>query len=106
MGPQFEAAASKRTDLTLIRIDIKDWSSPVAQQFAIQSLPNLIMYNPEGEVVKRGRNSVGHELLPNAIPDGGDEGGASIGSWLIVIPALAVFALLLFVLTKAMGPRR
>ena len=108
MGPQFEAAAKKRSDLTLVRVDINNWDSAVARQFSIQSLPNLILYNPQGEVLKRGRASVGHELLPAQISDGGDEspGFGNFNAWIIVIPALGGFLLLLFVLTKALGPKR
>ena len=107
MGPQFEAAAKKRSDLTLVRVDINNWDSAVARQFAIQSLPNLILYNPQGEVLKRGRAAVGHELMPAQIADGSDESsGGDFNGWLIVIPALAGFLLLLFVLTKALGPKR
>jgi len=39
-----EALASSRTDLRLRRIDVKKWSSPVALQHVIKSLPALVLY--------------------------------------------------------------
>lgn len=45
----------KAKDLYLRKIDIKSWDSDVAQQHNIRSLPHLILYGPEGQVLKTGR---------------------------------------------------
>lgn len=43
MGPQVEALAQQK-NVRLRKIDIASWSSPVAKQFGIRSIPALWLY--------------------------------------------------------------
>lgn len=44
MGPQLEALAKQNSKVRLRKIDVKSWSSPVAQQHGVNSLPHLVLY--------------------------------------------------------------
>jgi hypothetical protein len=86
------------------RIDVKDWRSPVAQQFSIQSLPRLMIYNPEGAIVKQGYDL---SLLDDPTsPGGGDGGGGGASVGMVGIGILALVAIGLFALTKILGPKK
>ena len=39
-----EALVNQRSDLRLVRIDIRTWDSPVATQFGIRVLPTVWLY--------------------------------------------------------------
>ncbi len=45
MKPQLEALLEEHKDLTLLRIDIDHWGSPVALQHGIMSLPHIELYD-------------------------------------------------------------
>jgi thioredoxin-like negative regulator of GroEL len=44
MKSQLEAFANHRNDMRLQLIDIRNWDSPVAQQFAIDRLPTVWLF--------------------------------------------------------------
>jgi thiol-disulfide isomerase/thioredoxin len=53
-----------RTDLAVVKVDINrpdvkkiDWSSPVAQQFKLQSIPHFKVYGPDGKLVAEGNDA-------------------------------------------------
>jgi len=77
----------------LRRIDISNWKSPVAQQYHIQSIPHLIVYNPDGKRVNEGLFSL----------DGPLEGGVSYASWILI--GLGSIILIFYVLSKISSKR-
>lgn len=46
----------KSRDLSLRKIDVKSWTSPVAKQHRIRSLPHFILYDPSGKKIAAGFN--------------------------------------------------
>jgi thiol-disulfide isomerase/thioredoxin len=55
LSPALERLAAARTDRLAIRkVDIVDWTMPVARQHGIESLPFLVLYDPEGRRVAQG----------------------------------------------------
>lgn len=54
VGPALERLAERRTDLAIRKVDIVDWTMPVAAQYKIESLPYLIVYDPEGRRMAEG----------------------------------------------------
>ena len=56
LGPRLASLHEKRTDLAVVKVDINrpgihgiDWKSPVAQEFALHSIPHLSVYGPDGK---------------------------------------------------------
>jgi thioredoxin 1 len=47
-------AADHAGDLAVRKIDIVSWSSPVAGQYRLRSIPHLKLFNPEGEMLAQG----------------------------------------------------
>ena len=47
MGPRLEAHVAKRGNLRLLKIDIDQWGSPVAEQYRIRRLPTIWLYDGE-----------------------------------------------------------
>jgi thioredoxin 1 len=45
LEPRLEAAIRERGNVRLRRVNIADWSSPVARQFGIQSIPQLWLHD-------------------------------------------------------------
>ena len=55
IGPALERLAERRPDAVALRkIDIVDWTMPVATQHRIESLPYLVLYDREGRRVTQG----------------------------------------------------
>ena len=57
MGPQVEALAQEFKDLTAIKVDIKKWQSPVANQFKLRSIPAFAVYGKDGELKHEGKEA-------------------------------------------------
>ena len=57
MGPQLEALAKQRTDLHLRVVDVQSWTSPVAQQYGVDHLPWLWLYE-DGKLVTQDNGAV------------------------------------------------
>lgn len=62
LGPIIESLVEGREDLALVKVDINrpgvqgiDWNSPVAQKFALRSIPYLRVYGPDGTMQAEGR---------------------------------------------------
>jgi len=51
LSPHLEEIAAKDPNIALVKIDIINWSSPVAKQFAINSIPRVEVYNPSRNLV-------------------------------------------------------
>lgn len=98
-GPKFEAAIRKRSDMVLRRIDINSAESDVAHQYKLEAIPELIIFDPQGNVYKRGFERAGHFILPNEFPDDGTDGGG-VNPVLFLALGSAVFLGGLFVLTR------
>ncbi len=61
IGPYMENLAETRDDIVLVTVDINrpgvqgiDWSSPVAQQFGLRSIPHFKIYGPDGNMQAEG----------------------------------------------------
>jgi thioredoxin 1 len=61
IAPYLEQLVDSRDDLFLVKVDINrpdqkgiDWASPTAQQFKLQSIPALAVYDGEGKLVAEG----------------------------------------------------
>jgi len=54
IGPALERLAGRRSDLAVRKVDIVDWTMPVAAQYKIVSLPYLVLYDPAGRPMAEG----------------------------------------------------
>ena len=55
LGPALERLAEKAPDRLAIRkVDIVDWTEPVARQYGVESLPYLFVYDDRGQRVGEG----------------------------------------------------
>jgi thiol-disulfide isomerase/thioredoxin len=82
LGPALERLAAAETGrLALRKVDIVDWTMPVVDQYGIESLPHLMLYDPEGR-----RIADGDAVFPSLLTIFGEaarevgEAGAAIGS--------------------------
>lgn len=62
ISPLLTELGRKRPDLAVIRVDINrkgvegiDWSSPVARQYGLRSIPHFQIYDGEGNLVQEGQ---------------------------------------------------
>ena len=51
LAPQLEKLAARDPDIALVKINIIDWRSPVAKQFAITAIPRVQVYDPWGKLI-------------------------------------------------------
>jgi thiol-disulfide isomerase/thioredoxin len=61
MSPLLEQLGQKRSDLKVVKLDINrpetkgiDWQSPLAQQYALRSIPHFKIYDADGKLLKQG----------------------------------------------------
>ena len=55
IGPALERLAERRPDTVALRkVDIVDWTMPVATQHHIESLPYVVLYDREGRSIAQG----------------------------------------------------
>ena len=54
LSPALEELARTRKDVAIRKIDIVDWSHPVARQHGVQDLPYLRIYDPQGTLLAEG----------------------------------------------------
>ncbi|HLP46752.1 MAG TPA: thioredoxin family protein [Candidatus Kapabacteria bacterium] len=64
ISPELTKLAGKRKDIAVVKIDINrkniqgiDWSSPVAQQYQIRSIPHFIIYDSTGYRTQEGEEA-------------------------------------------------
>ena len=63
VGPAIERLAAKESGRLAVRkVDIVDWTMPVVEQYAIEALPHLMLYGPDGKRVADG-DAVYDELV-------------------------------------------
>ncbi|MCZ6696052.1 MAG: thioredoxin family protein [Acidobacteria bacterium] len=55
LSPALERLAANHPDALAIRkVDIVDWTQPVAEQYAVESLPHLLLFDQEGTLMASG----------------------------------------------------
>src|SRR5262249_61141215 len=55
LGPALEKLASKNPGRLAIRkVDIVDWTMPVAQQYGVEELPHLVLFGTDGRKIADG----------------------------------------------------
>jgi len=55
LSPVLERLAAHETSrLALRKVDIVDWTMPVAEQYGIEALPHLMLFDPEGKRIAEG----------------------------------------------------
>jgi thiol-disulfide isomerase/thioredoxin len=55
LGPAIERLAAKENQRLAVRkVDVVDWTMPVVDQYAIEALPHLMLYGPDGQRVADG----------------------------------------------------
>ena len=66
LAPLMAHLAEKRSDLAIIKVNINrmefvgiDWSSPLAQQYQIRSVPYFMIFSPQGKLLAQGREASG-----------------------------------------------
>lgn len=57
--PELRTLALENEDINVVQVDIVKWSSPVAEQYDLKSIPNLRVYLPDGTQVGKDGSSMG-----------------------------------------------
>lgn len=64
ISPQLDKLHKDREDVAVVKVDINrpdvkgiDWSSPVAAQHKIKSVPNFKVYGPDGKLMAEGKEA-------------------------------------------------
>jgi thiol-disulfide isomerase/thioredoxin len=62
VAPHLDKLHATRDDIVVVKVDINrpnfkgiDWSSPVAKQYELGSVPHFKVYSPEGKLVAEGK---------------------------------------------------
>ncbi|MEE8112179.1 MAG: thioredoxin domain-containing protein [Acidobacteriota bacterium] len=58
IGPQLDQIAGEYDWVAIRKIDVVDWSSDVARQFELTSLPYMVLYDPGGTMVASGDDAL------------------------------------------------
>lgn len=68
ISPFLDKLHARRADIVVVKVDINrpdvkgiDWSSPVAQQYGMRSIPHFKVYNPDGTL--RAEGDAARELV-------------------------------------------
>lgn len=56
LDPHLRQLANSKRDVYLRKIDIRGWSSDVAEQYSIRSIPSVWIVNPDGTLIARKLN--------------------------------------------------
>ena len=54
LEPGLEKFVKGSDDTVLLKVDIKDWQSPVSEQFSLKGIPHILIYNGQGELETSG----------------------------------------------------
>jgi thiol-disulfide isomerase/thioredoxin len=54
LAPRLEEMGRRHHELAIRKIDIVDWSHPVADQQGVHDLPYLRLYGPDGAMIREG----------------------------------------------------
>ena len=52
-----ETLTTKFPDLTLVKVDIKNWNSEVAKQYNLRGIPAFVIYGTNGKVAHTGQSA-------------------------------------------------
>ena len=64
-GPIMDRISAQRSDTVVMYVNIKEWGSPVATQYDINSIPHFKVYNNEGRLQVAGARDGGQWILDN-----------------------------------------
>ncbi len=72
LSPALEDLARRHPNLALRKIDIVDWSHPVAAQQGVTDLPYLRLYGPDGRLIREGEATLDdlRKLFAFGLPSG------------------------------------
>ena len=64
VSPKLDKLHATREDIVVVKVDINrpehkriDWQSPVARQYALNSVPSFKVYGPDGKLVAEGKEA-------------------------------------------------
>jgi len=58
IAPALEEMARRHREIAVRKIDIVDWSHPVAEQQGVRDLPFLRLYSPGGRLIREGEETL------------------------------------------------
>jgi thioredoxin 1 len=58
LSPLLETLASEDPDIVLVKVDIVNWNTPVAQQFGLKSIPNVRVFNKAKSQIGDGTSDI------------------------------------------------
>ena len=69
ISPLLAKLAKKRPDVAVLKVDINrkgvegiDWSSPIARQYKLSSIPHFQIYDGQGNLLKEGQEAYGEVM--------------------------------------------
>ena len=69
ISPLLDKLAKKRDDITVVKVNINrpgvrgiDWSSPVARQYGLRSIPHFKIFSKDGKLKMEGRSAYEYVL--------------------------------------------
>ena len=66
MSPSLEALDKDNNDIDILKVNIRDWESPVSKQYQIQGIPRFLIYDGKGKPVAEGKEVMWiQERLPS-----------------------------------------
>jgi len=98
LSPYLEDIAAAHEDLLALRkVDIVNWSSPVAGQYRIQAIPHLKLFDPQGRLVAEGDagrvlRALDQALGGGAMPVARSRRGPGAGMAVLVMVAVVAVA--------------
>lgn len=57
LAPMLEGLTQKNPRYVLLKVDIRDWKSPVALQYGLRSIPHLKIFDENGRLVAEGKEA-------------------------------------------------
>lgn len=60
LAPSLEAFVEGEKGVFLRKVNIQDWNTPICKQYAINSVPNLRVYGPDGKMLGKPSSSLGY----------------------------------------------
>ncbi len=109
LEPQIRELAGRYGDhLSVRKIDIINWDSPVSRQYRLSSIPYMILYGPDGARIAAGdAGSVMHRLRSALGSSGGASTPEDLRSFLIpILAAAGVLAVATALAVRRRRPRR
>lgn len=100
LSPFLEHIAREHaTQLSVKKIDVEQWQSPVAQQYSISSIPHLKLFDPDGMLIAEGgARKVLHRLEGELGADWPEIGSGGAFPWKGLIVTGMVFGVLFLIM--------